>query len=86
MEFLEQAIRDMEDPYASVVATAREARRMNMFTFVSGVDKDNPEKVTTRAMRKMVNGDVKFEIIEEKDEVFVSEAEETDAENHSFDD
>ncbi len=61
-EHLEQKIRDMVDPYAVVVATAREARRMNAILFHAGGNKDETEQVTTEAPRRMVRGDVGWQV------------------------
>lgn len=66
-EPLEITLRQMEDPYARVVATAREARRINAVMNALGGAADETEKVTTKAMRHVVNGEVDWEVAPRKE-------------------
>ncbi len=66
-EPLEITLRQMEDPYARVVATAREARRINAVMNALGGAADETEKVTTKAMRHIVEGKVNWEVAPRKD-------------------
>lgn len=78
-EPLEISLRQMEDPYARVVATAREARRINALMHALGGAADETEKVTTKAMRNVVQGEVEWEVAERKELAEAAE-EETSAE------
>jgi DNA-directed RNA polymerase subunit K/omega len=74
-EPLEITLRQMDDPYARVVATAREARRINTMMNALGGAADETEKVTTKAMRHMVNGEVDWEFGPRKEPAEKLEAE-----------
>ena len=62
MSDLEQEFRALGESYERVVAAAAEARRINAVRIYGGADVDG--KVTTEAMRRMVNGEVDWEIAE----------------------
>ena len=74
-EPLEISLRQMEDPYARVVATAREARRINAVMNALGGAADETEKVTTKAMRHIVEGEVEWEVVERKEVAEAAEEE-----------
>lgn len=74
-EPLEITLRQMEDPYARVVATAREARRINAVMNALGGAADETEKVTTKAMRHVVNGEVDWEVAPRKEVAAAAEEE-----------
>lgn len=76
-EPLEIALRQMEDPYARVVATAREARRINAVMNALGGAADETEKVTTKAMRHIVNGEVDWEVAPRKEVAEAAEEEQS---------
>ncbi len=62
MSKLEQEFRALGESYERVVAAAAEARRINAVRIYGGGDVEG--KVTTEAMRRMINGEVDWEIVE----------------------
>ena len=82
----EQELKDHGDPYERVVAAAREARRINAARIF---EDDDSVKVTTTAIRRVVEGEVKWEIVSDKEEALEAEKakeKKTGEEDHSFDD
>ncbi len=60
MARLEAKFRKMGQSYECVIAAALEARRINAIRIHGGESSDN--KVTTEAMKKLIDGDVEWEI------------------------